>query len=79
MHDQGERPEWGSSQAWNEAMKNVFARCFKKMAVQVCTVIINYYAQYLVMSCILIICCNFLPSGNLIRDTDWFLFFAGEK
>jgi hypothetical protein len=35
-----ERPEWGSVQAWNEAMKDVFARCFKKMAVQVCTVII---------------------------------------
>ncbi len=40
MHAQRERPEWGSVQAWNEAMKDVFARCFKKMAVQVCTVII---------------------------------------
>jgi hypothetical protein len=28
------------SSAWNEAMKDVFARCSKKIAVQVCTVII---------------------------------------
>jgi hypothetical protein len=30
MHAQRERPEWGPVQAWNEAMKDVFARCFKK-------------------------------------------------
>jgi hypothetical protein len=37
MHAEREKPEWGSVQAWNEAMKDAFARCFKKMAVQVCT------------------------------------------
>jgi hypothetical protein len=40
MHPQRERPERDSVQAWNEAMKDVFARYFKKIAVQVCTVII---------------------------------------
>jgi hypothetical protein len=30
------RPEGGSIYAWIEAMKDVFARCSKKMAVQVC-------------------------------------------
>jgi hypothetical protein len=40
MHAHRERPEWSSVKAWNEAMKDVFARCFKKIAVQVCTVII---------------------------------------
>jgi hypothetical protein len=33
MHAQRERPEWDSVQTWNEAMKDIFARCFKKMAV----------------------------------------------
>jgi hypothetical protein len=40
MHAQRERPERGSVQAWKEAMKEVFMRCSKKIAVQVCTVII---------------------------------------
>jgi hypothetical protein len=40
MHAQRERPERNSVQAWNEAMKDVSARCPKKMAVPVCTVII---------------------------------------
>jgi hypothetical protein len=40
MHAQRERPYRDSVQAWNEAMKEVFARCFKKMAVEVCTAII---------------------------------------
>jgi hypothetical protein len=40
MHAYRERPEWGSVLAWNEAMKDGFARCFKKTTVQVCTVII---------------------------------------
>jgi hypothetical protein len=40
MNAQRERLERDSIQAWNEAMKNVFASCSKKMAVQVCTVII---------------------------------------
>jgi hypothetical protein len=40
MHAQRERPERNSVQAWNEAMKGVSARCFKKIAVQVYIVII---------------------------------------
>jgi hypothetical protein len=40
MHAHKERPEWGSVQASNEAMKDVFARCFKKIAIQVFTVIL---------------------------------------
>jgi hypothetical protein len=32
MHDQRERLERGSVQAWNEAMKDVFAGCSKKIA-----------------------------------------------
>ncbi len=40
MHAERERPERGSVQAWIEAMKDVFARCSKKIAVQVCIVII---------------------------------------
>jgi hypothetical protein len=40
MNAQRERPERDSILAWNEAMKDVFARCSKKMAFQVCTVII---------------------------------------
>jgi hypothetical protein len=40
MHAQRERPERDSVQARNEAMKDVFVRCFKKIAIQVCTVII---------------------------------------
>jgi hypothetical protein len=50
MYAHRERPEWGSVQAWNEAMKDVFARCFKKIAVQECTVII--ICGHHVMSCI---------------------------
>jgi hypothetical protein len=39
MHAHKERSEWGSVYARNEAMKDVFARCLKKTAVQVCTLI----------------------------------------
>ncbi len=35
MYAQRERPERDSVQAWNEAMKDIFGRCSKKMAVQV--------------------------------------------
>jgi hypothetical protein len=55
MHAQRGRPEWGKVQAWNKAMKDVFARCFKKMAVQVCTVIIICS-----FSCIVMRSCNML-------------------
>ncbi len=49
-------------------MKDVVTRCFKKTAVQVCTVILP--------SCIFMysrIVLLFLHSGNLIRNTDWCL------
>jgi hypothetical protein len=39
MHAYGVRPEWGSVKAQNEAMKNVFARCPEKTAVQVSIII----------------------------------------
>ncbi len=61
----------------NEAMKDVLARCFKKTAVQVCTVIVCICR--LVTSCIHILCCYFLHSGNLIHNIDWCLFFCRLK
>jgi hypothetical protein len=67
MHAHRERPEWGSVYARNEAMKDVFARCFKKTAVQVCTVIIC--SCHLVMSCNSCIMLLFLHSGKLIHNT----------
>jgi hypothetical protein len=40
MHACKKGPEMGSVYAWIEAMKDVFARCHEKTAVQVCTVMI---------------------------------------
>jgi hypothetical protein len=40
MHAYGVRLEWGSVKVQNEAMKDVFARCLEKTAVQVCIIII---------------------------------------
>ncbi len=40
----------------------------------------NYYMfNIFVMSCILVICRNFLCAGNPIRNTDWCLFFPRLK
>jgi hypothetical protein len=36
-------PEMGSVHALNEALKDVFARCYEKTAVQVCTLTIMHY------------------------------------
>jgi hypothetical protein len=58
-------------------MKDVFARCFKKTAVQVCTVIIC--SCCLVMSCIHGLCHYFLRSGILIHNTYKCLFFCRLK
>jgi hypothetical protein len=33
----------GTVHAWNEAMKDIFARCHEKTAVQVCTLTIMHY------------------------------------
>jgi hypothetical protein len=52
-------------------MKDVFTRCSKKMAVQVCTVVL--YAHSHVMSCVLVICLQFL----MFKETDsqyWLVF-----
>jgi hypothetical protein len=43
MHAHRVRSEWGSVQARNKDMKDIFARCLKKTTVQVCTVIICNY------------------------------------
>jgi hypothetical protein len=40
MHAQRERSGRDLVQAWNEAMMDIFARCSKKIAVKVYTVII---------------------------------------
>jgi hypothetical protein len=50
-------------------MRYVFARCFRKTAVQVCTVI-TYMNVLSCNSCIHISCCKFLHLGNLIRNID---------
>jgi hypothetical protein len=58
-------------------MKDVFARCFNKTAVQVCSVIIMYLS-----SCNIVYSHNmlhFLYSGNLIRNINWCLFFRRLK
>jgi hypothetical protein len=52
-------------------MKDVFAKCFKKIAVQVCTVIMC--SCHLVMSCIHVSCYYFLHSGKLIHNINWCL------
>jgi hypothetical protein len=51
MNTQRGRPERDSVQAWNEAMKDVFGRYSKKMAIQVCTVItVCSFSCYVVCS-----------------------------
>jgi hypothetical protein len=58
-------------------MKDVFARCFKKTAVQVCTVIILCLSF-----CNIIYSRNMsqvLHPGNLILNIDWCLFFRRLK
>ncbi len=42
MHAHEGRSEWDSVYARNEAMKDAFARCHKKTAVQVCTLTIMH-------------------------------------
>jgi hypothetical protein len=43
MHAPKKGPEMGSVHAWNKAMKDVFARCHEKTAVQECTLTIIHY------------------------------------
>ncbi len=43
MHTHKKGPEMGLVHAQSEAMKDVFTRCHKKTAVQVCTLTIMHY------------------------------------
>ncbi len=84
MHARKERPEWSSVYAQNEAMKDVLARCHKKTAIQVCTLIIIHC--HLVSICIHDYDClfdysifdflsqSFSHIGNPIRNVKWWLF-----
>jgi hypothetical protein len=72
MHAHRVRPEWGSVYAQNEAMKDVFARCFKKTAVQVCIVIIMHLSSCIFMYSRIVLLS--LHLGNPIRNIDWCLF-----
>ncbi len=82
MHAREERPEWGSVHAWNEAMKDVFARCHKKTAVQVSTLTIMHCCLITVNTHIMICMCYYLtlaaypchPCLWLIHNTNWCLF-----
>jgi hypothetical protein len=47
MYAHKERPGWDSVYAQNEAIKDVFPRCLKKSAVQVCTLTIMHCRPYL--------------------------------
>ncbi len=58
-------------------MKDIFARCFKKTPVQVCTVIIC--SCRLAMSCVHVSCYCFLHLGMLIHNTDWCLFLVFRR
>ncbi len=62
MHAHEERPEWGSVHAWNEAMKDVFARCYEKTAVQVCTLTIMHCCLITVNTHIMICMCYYVSN-----------------
>jgi hypothetical protein len=51
--------ELGSVHAQSEAMKDVFARCHKKTAVQVCTLTIMHYCSVTVNIDVMIACPSF--------------------
>ncbi len=56
MHARKEGPERGSVHARNEAMKDIFARCHEKTAVQVCTLTIMHCCLVTVISHAMIAC-----------------------
>jgi hypothetical protein len=56
MHARKEGPERGSVHARNEAMKDIFARCQEKTAVQVCTLTIMHCCLVTVISHAMIAC-----------------------
>ncbi len=76
MHDHEERPEWGSVYVQNEAMKDIFARCLKMTAVQVCTLITMHCRH--VSTCMIRLFDYLLPLflhlGNPICTINWWLF-----
>jgi hypothetical protein len=49
------RPKGGSVLAWIEAMKDIFTRCFKTMAVQVCTSHKHVFLP-VQLPCVLLVC-----------------------
>ncbi len=59
MHARKKGPELGSVHAQSEAMKDVFARCHKKTAVQVCTLTIMHYCPVTVNIDAMIACASF--------------------
>jgi hypothetical protein len=59
MHAREKGPEPGSVHAQSEAMKDVFARCHEKTAVQVCTLIIMHYYPIPVNVNAMIACASF--------------------
>jgi hypothetical protein len=63
MHARKERPEWGSVYARNETMKDVFARCHEKTAVQVCTLIIMRCCLVTANIHVMICMCYYLAFG----------------
>ncbi len=69
MHAHRERLEWGWVWAWNEAMKDVFARCLKKIAVQVCIVIIGH-------PCLLSLCIHISCFYSCMQGI-WFVMLIG--
>ncbi len=68
MHSHRVRPEWGSVWAWNEDMKDIFARCLRKIAVQVCIVIIMH-------SCLISLCIHIIVS--LLLQGIWSVILIG--
>jgi hypothetical protein len=59
MYARKKELELGSVHAQSEAMKDVFARCHKKTAVQVCTLTIMHYCSVTVNIDVMIACPSF--------------------
>jgi hypothetical protein len=59
MHARKKRAEPGSVHAQSEAMKDVFAKCHMKTAVQVCTLTIMHYYPVTVNIDTMIACASF--------------------
>jgi hypothetical protein len=78
MHARREKPEGGSVQACNEAMKDVFARFCKKMVFQVCIIHNCVFCLYNSLYSI-DMPCKVSTNKELIHIADRCLFFADKK